>query len=316
VIIALGALAAPARAALPPPPDWILTHWAKPELITAYEMGLIADWPTEPDRAITRREAGRLLAEGLGLSPAAGAPFPDLPPEDPDAPWFATLYMEGVFRGDELGRLNPGAPLTRAEFAAIAARAAGPLLAQKDRSIEFTDVGGHWAEPEISIACRVGLATGMSPGVFAPERSVTVAEAVVMTVRLVSGDPAPAAALPAEAELTAIAVRDLERWADAYSHTPLPDWEPLYADRTGVAVMIARDTAASEDASRLAGHSGVAVITSAEARAIVIGPLSAVVELKSTGTLVRDGVAKVIDDAYRVYLRRQQGRWIIYKLFR
>jgi hypothetical protein len=143
-----------------------------------------------------------------------------------------------------------------------------------------------------------------------------VAEAVVMTVRLVSGDPAPAAALPAEAELTAIAVRDLERWADAYSHTPLPDWEPLYADRTGVAVMIARDTAAGEDASRLAGHSGVAVITSAEARAIVIGPLSAIVELKSTGTLARDGVAKEIDDAYRVYLRRQQGRWVIYKLFR
>lgn len=316
MIIALLVLALPAGA-LPPPPAPLLAHWAKVELIAAYEMGLIADWPIDPDRAILRREAGRILAEALGLAPSpATAPFSDLAADDPDGPWFSTLYMEGVFRGDDCGRLNPDAPLTRAEYAAIAARAALPLLAATGPELTFADTVGHWAAAEIAGATRLGLVMGTAASTFAPDRTVTVAEAVVMTVRLVSGDPRADVPLPTPTELAGLAKLDLELWADGYSHTPVPDWEHLYANRTGAALLVAREVAATEDASRRAGHSGVAVIESATVRVLAVRPLSALLELTSAGLLVRDGQPEKISDVCQVSLRRQRGRWIIYKVFR
>jgi len=305
---------APRAAARPPaPPPAVIGHWAKNEIITAYEMGLIDQWPTVPDAPAMRREAARLLANGRGLVPADGdLPLTDVAPTDPDRPWFVTLYNEGIFRGDELKRLRPDEPLTRAEFAATLARVASGLLAEQRAAKTFPDLQGHWATDEVAKAYRLGLVNG-SENAFEPERAVTLAEVLAMTVRLIDGAPAPGAKLASEEELKQLAVRDLELWAQAYSQTPLPDWSTVCANRVGVALYIMKESGALENEYRRQGHTGSAIVKSATAQVVSVKPLSAVVTVESTGVSIWDGSAVDIVDVSDVYLRYSQGRWVIYK---
>lgn len=276
-------------------------------------MGLINEWPLSPDAPVARREAARLLADGRGLSPADGdLPLIDVAPTDPDRPWFVALYNEGIFRGDDLSRMRPDEPLTRAEFAAILARAASGLFAEQRAEKSFPDLQGHWAADEVAAAYRLGLVNG-SGSAFEPERCVTLAEVLAMVVRLIDSFPAPGAELPAEDELTELALLDLELWARAYSQTPLPDWSAVCANRTGVALYIMKESAALEDEYRRQGHTGTAIVQSAAARVVSLKPLSAVVTVESTGVSVWDGTAVDIVDVSDVYLRYSRGRWMIYK---
>lgn len=313
-VLAAAVLSPRALASPPLPPPVVTGHWAKPELIGAYEMGLIDAWPVELDRPASRRQAARLLADGLGLVPSEGElPLADVSGSDPDRPWFVAMYNEGVFRGDDRGLLRPDEPLTRAEFAAVLARSAGGILAETRSAPAFLDTHGHWAADEIDTAFRLGLVNGVGEGQFDPERAVTYAETLAMIVRMIEGVPAAGAELAGDDVLTRLAVLDLELWARAYSQTPVPDWEPVYANRIGVALYIMKEAAAVEDAYRRQGHAGVASVLSADARVVVKRPLSAVVTVESTGISVWDGVAEQIHDVSNVYMRRQKGRWAIYK---
>ena len=59
----------------------------------------------------------------------------------------------GIVKGDTKGKFNPNASITRAEFAAIAARfddKANPTAA------DFSDIASHWAKDEISAAANNG----------------------------------------------------------------------------------------------------------------------------------------------------------------
>lgn len=308
-----GVLSPCARATPLAPPPAVIGHWAKNEIITAYEMGLIDEWPTVPDAPVLRREAARLLADGRGLTPADGdLPLTDVAPTDPDRPWFVALYNEGIFRGDDRSRLRPDAPLTRAEFAAILARAAAGLLAEQREAKSFPDLQGHWAENEVATAYRLGLVNG-SENAFEPGRNVALAEVLAMVVRMINGAPAPGVKLAPEDELTGLAVLDLELWAKAYSQTPLPDWTAVCANRIGVALYIMKESAALEDEYRRQGHTGTAIVKSSAARVVSVKPLHAIVTLESTGISVWDGSSTDIVDVSDVYLRRFKGRWMIYK---
>lgn len=305
----------PRALAIPPiPPPAVTGHWAKPEIIDAYELGLIDTWPGNPDEPVTRRQAARFLADGLGLTPVVGElPFIDVAGDDPDREWLVAAYRGGIFLGDDLGLFRPEQPLTRAEFAAIIARAGTGLLAEQQETAAFSDLTGHWAQREVGVACRLGLVQGVGDGLFDPGRSVTLAEVLVMVVRLIDGTQAPGAVLAADEELVALAVLDLELWAKAYSQTPMPDWTDVCANRVGVALYIMKESAALEDAYRRQGHSGSATVRSASGVVMSKKPLSAVVTMESSGISVWDGVATEITEVTNVFLRRVRGRWMIYK---
>lgn len=311
---ALVAGLAPRAAARPPvPPPTVISHWAKNEIITAYEMGLIDEWPAVPDVSVLRRQAARLLADGRGLVPVDGdLPLTDVASTDPDRPWFVALYNEGIFRGDERNRLRPDEPLTRAEFAAILARAASGLLAEQRETKTFPDLQGHWATDEVAAAYRLGLVNG-SENAFEPERDVTLAEVLAMVVRMIDGAPAPGTKLASEDELKELALLDLELWAKAYSQTPLPDWTAVCANRIGVALYIMKESGALENEYRRQGHTGTAIVKSAAAQVVSVKPLSAVVTVNSTGVSIWDGSAVDIVDVSDVYLRYSEGKWVIYK---
>ena len=83
-------------------------------------------------------------------------------------------------------RLHPEAPITRGEFAAIAARFDSDPYHGDDR---FTDISGHWAAEYINQAAVKGWVEGQPDGSFAPDRSISRAEAMTLVNRVLGRLP-------------------------------------------------------------------------------------------------------------------------------
>ena len=100
--------------------------------------------------------------------------------------WFnnavSTMSAAGIITGYPDGTFRPNAPITRAEFAAIVARFS-------DQSAEylgtFSDVSyTHWASGSIALAAKFGWVTGYEDNTFKPDQSITRAEAMTITNRI------------------------------------------------------------------------------------------------------------------------------------
>ena len=98
----------------------------------------------------------------------------------------STLRSMGIITGYPDGTFRPNAAITRAEFAAIAARFDndGDKTAAK-----FSDIATHWAKDEISIAYNNGWITGYPDGTFGPQRNITRAETATMINRVLDRVP-------------------------------------------------------------------------------------------------------------------------------
>ena len=106
------------------------------------------------------------------------------------ADWYntavSTLSSMGIITGYPDGTFRPNAAITRAEFAAIAARFDndGDKTAAK-----FSDIATHWAKDEISIAYNNGWITGYPNGTFGPQRDITRAETMTLVNRVLDRQP-------------------------------------------------------------------------------------------------------------------------------
>ena len=98
----------------------------------------------------------------------------------------STLSSMGIITGYPDGTFHPNAAITRAEFAAIAARFDndGDKTAAK-----FSDIATHWAKDEISIAYNNGWITGYPDGTFGPQRDITRAETMTLVNRVLNRQP-------------------------------------------------------------------------------------------------------------------------------
>ena len=98
----------------------------------------------------------------------------------------STLSSMGIITGYPDGTFRPNAAITRAEFAAIAARFDndGDKTAAK-----FSDIATHWAKDEISIAYNNGWITGYPDGTFGPQRDITRAETMTLVNRVLNRQP-------------------------------------------------------------------------------------------------------------------------------
>ena len=99
--------------------------------------------------------------------------------------WFykevETLYNSGIVDGTGEHTFSPDEPVTRAEFAVMAARFAG--LDYEGGNV-FDDVPvGHWAYSYINAAANAGWVEGYPDGSFRPDEPISRAE----VVRLVNG---------------------------------------------------------------------------------------------------------------------------------
>ena len=98
----------------------------------------------------------------------------------------STLSSMGIITGYPDGTFRPNAAITRAEFAAIAARFDndGDKTAAK-----FSDIATHWAKDEISIAYNNSWVDGYPDGTFGPQRDITRAETMTLVNRVLNRQP-------------------------------------------------------------------------------------------------------------------------------
>lgn len=149
--------------------------------IVGYEDGTI-----RPNGHITRAEAAtvffRLLTdEARDANLTDRSPYPDVLA----GVWYnkaiATLSRMGILSGYEDGSFRPNATVTRAEFAAMAARFDTEA---KPVGTPFTDLTGCWAADEIAKAYGKGWVNGYGDNTFRPNGPITRAEAVTLINRV------------------------------------------------------------------------------------------------------------------------------------
>ena len=156
----------------------------------AYIVGY-PDKTVHPQSSITRAEVAtiffRLLTEETRTANATKTNnYADVSSDN----WYnqavSTLSAMGIIKGDSRGNFNPNAPITRAEFAAIAARFD---KTEDVAAASFGDVAMHWAKPEISVAANNGWINGYTDGTFHPDSKITRAEAMAMINRVLQRLP-------------------------------------------------------------------------------------------------------------------------------
>lgn len=138
-----------------------------------------------PERNMTRAEVttmfARLLTEQIEADKTYSNTFSDVPKGYWAANYIGYMQQFGVITGYSDGSFRPDAPVTRAEFAAIASR----FEKLTEGSKSFTDVSDtYWAARYINFAATRGWVTGYSDGTFKPENTITRAEVAAVTCRL------------------------------------------------------------------------------------------------------------------------------------
>ncbi len=102
------------------------------------------------------------------------------------------LGVLNIMNGDDAG-FRPNDTITRAEFAAVVARALDLEDAAKvsGGTTEYTDVPAtHWAAGYINLASDMGIINGYGNGNFGPEDTVKYEQALTMIVRALGYEPA------------------------------------------------------------------------------------------------------------------------------
>lgn len=138
-----------------------------------------------PERDMTRAEVttmfARLLTEEIEADKTYSNTFSDVPKGYWAANYIGYMQQFGIITGYSDGSFRPDAPVTRAEFAAIASR----FEKLTEGSKSFADVPDtYWAARYIDFAATRGWVTGYSDGTFKPEDPITRAEVAAATCRL------------------------------------------------------------------------------------------------------------------------------------
>ena len=116
---------------------------------------------------------------------AASAPFPDA-----EGHWaeneITALAAQEIVCGFPDGTVRPDQTISRAEFAALAARTFG--YKGSDEPVPFEDLTGCWAEPEISALTTAGIINAVEyGGSFEPAKFITRVEMIRILVRAIDG---------------------------------------------------------------------------------------------------------------------------------
>lgn len=147
----------------------------------AYVVGY-PEGTVRPNGQITRAEVAsiyfRLLTEGDRAKFYTNANnFDDVM----ENLWYniavSSMTKAGIVHGYTDGSFQGNKPITRAEFATIAAQFDNGSYAGEDK---FGDINGHWAAKYINAAAELGWIHGYEDGTFKPNQNITRAEAMTL----------------------------------------------------------------------------------------------------------------------------------------
>ena len=180
-------------------------HWAYTAIKRMYTRGLMVgvnETTFAPSQEMSRAMLAVILYARAGQPAVEAAnPFTDVPADS----WYTDAVVwaaeNGIVSGFGDGTFRPNAAITRAEFAAIAAR----FDSNGDKTTaKFTDIASHWAKDEISIAYNNGWINGYTDGTFRPNNKITRAEAMTLVNRVLRRLPETAEDLH----------NDMIKWSD------------------------------------------------------------------------------------------------------
>jgi len=144
------------------------------------------DGEVKPLGKLTREEAAVIfsrLMTGSGRNPgvkgahdSAAPPFKDVDPARWSFGDIEALYNAKIIRGYDDGSFQPEKPITRAEFAAMAARFDSLDDAP---GTSYTDIDGHWAEKDIYAAAEKGWVRAYGDLMYRPENTILRCEAMM-----------------------------------------------------------------------------------------------------------------------------------------
>ena len=151
------------------------------ETVTPFMSGY-PDGTFHPDESVSRAMVAQMFYNLLIEQNVAGdAGFPDVA----GSAWYAqpvvALTNLGVISGTNNG-FEPDRPITRAEFATVAAKFANAA----DGGKTFSDVSGHWAVSSIRTAAAYGWINGDGDGTFRPNDPITRAEAASIVNKMLN----------------------------------------------------------------------------------------------------------------------------------
>ncbi|HEY8528436.1 MAG TPA: S-layer homology domain-containing protein [Paenibacillaceae bacterium] len=174
------------------PPD-IEGHWAREDILNLMGKGVVKgyeDGTIRPQRTLTRAEFITLLLRGLQLEPKSGGVSSY---NDVAGHWARDMIAEAERLGilPKSGGQNgfgPNEAVSRLEMAVWAANALSLIgRTQEGPPAGFKDTGRLTDAQQTAIRKTVnnGVLRGYEDGTFRPERSLTRAEAFVVTLRLI-----------------------------------------------------------------------------------------------------------------------------------
>lgn len=140
------------------------------------------DGTVQPNDPITREEVATIFFRLLTDVSRADYiternPFPDVESSRWSFYSITTLNNGGIMTGRTGGDFDPGAYITRAEFAVVAAQFSDARYSGPDK---FSDISGHWAREYINRAAAEGWIAGYPDGTYSPDRSITRAEVMAL----------------------------------------------------------------------------------------------------------------------------------------
>ena len=169
-------------------------EWAAPAINELLTRGILAGFPDgslRPERPVTAAEFLKLLLSARGIAPAAGDAVPGVPATHWARGWVEAAAAHGLLDADQRADFLPDAALSRQEAAEFVARLEGwgatPPVA-----------GGRYADhariaPSALRAVYAlevhGVMVGLPDGTFAPDRTVTRAQAATLLQRLLALAP-------------------------------------------------------------------------------------------------------------------------------
>ncbi|RKP51451.1 hypothetical protein D7Z26_16810 [Cohnella endophytica] len=170
----------------------IATHWAEAGIKQAVSAGIVSGYPDgtfKPNRTVTRAEFAVMLMNALKpQGDGAELKFTD---KEKIGSWaqksVAQAVYAGVINGYEDGSFRPNAEITRAEMAAIIAKALG----QNGGAAEATGFADdkdipNWAKGAVAVMKKLGIIEGKGANRFAPEGKTTRAEAVTVLLKMMA----------------------------------------------------------------------------------------------------------------------------------
>nr|WP_256224178.1 S-layer homology domain-containing protein [Paenibacillus sp. 1_12] len=168
-------------------------HWAKDDVELLASKLLVkgrTETTFDPQSSISRAEFAAMLVRGLGLGEDKTNNFKDVSAND----WYMGIVgvaaKAGLIEGDESGKFNPNASITREEMAVMINRAMAFVGKKTSGDVNqlnaFKDANSisTWAKDAVAKGVMAGLLNGKSANAFEPSATANRAEAAVLLKRL------------------------------------------------------------------------------------------------------------------------------------